>query len=70
MDKINSDIGINTQLNTLKGNLVNIINNSGLPIGICYYIVKDLIGDLTESYKEAILFEKANSIAEKDKKEQ
>lgn len=57
---IDLNVGFNTQLNTLKKNLINTINDSGLPIGICYYIVKDVLTDVTNSYKETLISESNN----------
>ena len=48
----------NTQLNDLKNNLINTINQSGIPVGVIYYLLKDILADVAESYKQSILIEK------------
>ena len=50
--------GFNTQLNDFKNNLVNTINKSGLPVGIVYYLLKDLLVEVADSYKQTLIVEK------------
>ena len=50
---INSN-GFNTYLNDFKNDLVNTVNKSGLPVGVAYYIIKDLFMEIQNAY-EAIL---------------
>ena len=52
------ETGFNTRLNNLKSDIINIVNKSGLPVGIVYYIVKDALNDITNAYKEALVSEK------------
>lgn len=47
----------NTQLNNLKINLINTINKSGIPVGVIYYLLKDILTDVADSYKQSILIE-------------
>ena len=51
------ETGFNTRLNNLKSDIINIVNKSGLPVGIVYYIVKDAFNDITNAYKEALVSE-------------
>ena len=48
----------NIQLNNLKNNLVNTINQSGVPVGAVYYLLKDILSEVTDSYKQTLAIEK------------
>ena len=54
--------GFNTYINDFKKNLVNEINQSGLPVGIIYYILKDLYHDIEEAYQTVLINEKNTTI--------
>lgn len=56
--------GFNTYINDFKRNLVNEINQSGLPVGIIYYILKDLLHDIEEAYQNVLVNEKNINIEE------
>ena len=47
----------NTKINNLRTNLVNLINQSDLSAGIIYYLLKDLVNDANNSYKQALVIE-------------
>ena len=47
----------NTKINNLRTNLVNLINQSDLPVGIIYYLLKDLVTDAYNSYKQTLVIE-------------
>ena len=55
---IDINIGFNTCLNNFKSDIVNTINDSGLPVGIVYYIMKDLFIDIENAYKQTLINEK------------
>ena len=55
---LDTNIGFNTHLNNLKTDLVNTINKSGLPVGVAYYIIKDLFMDVQIAYENALKNEK------------
>ena len=48
----------NTQLNNLKTDLINTINQSGIPVGAIYYLLKDLLVEVTDTYKQTLAIEK------------
>ena len=48
----------NTQLNNLKTDLINTINQSGIPIGAVYYLLKDLLVEVSDTYKQTLVIEK------------
>ena len=49
---------LNTQLNNLKTDLINTINQSGIPIGAVYYLLKDLLVEVSDTYKQTLVIEK------------
>lgn len=66
-----TEIGINTVMQVFKDNLAMTIKNSQLPIGIIYYVFKDVYNDLEKIYNETLEKEKQDILSsmEKDKKE-
>lgn len=40
----------NLQCDDLKNNIINILNQSGFPIVIIYYIIKDIYHDVENNY--------------------
>ena len=50
-------MGLNTIIDELHNNLINDINKSQLPIGIIYYIVKDVFSNVSDAYKETLIQE-------------
>lgn len=57
-------MGINTLINVLKENLSNVINNSQLPIGVVYYVLKDLLIEVEEVYEKSLQKESQERLAE------
>lgn len=48
----------NTKLNNLRNDLVNTINQSGMPVGTIFYLLKDLLTEISNSYKQSLIMEK------------
>ena len=46
----NKEIGFNTRCENLKRTLIDNINESDLPIGVIYYIMKTIMSDVTSTY--------------------
>ena len=65
-----TEIGINTVMQVFKDNLAMTIKNSQLPIGIIYYVFKDVYNDIEKIYNETLEKEKQDILSsmEKDKK--
>lgn len=59
---------MNLQIENVKQNIINIINNSGLPIGIIYYLFKDINAEISSGYNKALNYEKQQQL-EKEKQE-
>ena len=55
---LDTNIGFNTHLNNLKTDLVTTINKSGFPVGVIYYVVKDLFMDVQFAYENTLKNEK------------
>lgn len=61
-------MGLNNQLNNFRKELLEKINDSQLPIGVVYYIVKDIFNDIATAYESAVLNElKEQAIQEAQK---
>ena len=66
-----TDVGINTKINIFKDNLITVIGNSQLPIGVSYYILKDVFQNIEILYNETLEKEKKDILSsmEKEKEE-
>ena len=60
---------INSKIEFTKEQLINVINNSGLPIGIIHYLLKDISNDVIVEYNRAIAQEKQQQIEQMQKEE-
>lgn len=49
---------INLQIEELKTKIVNIINESQLPVGVVKFIIKDLYNEINNIYEQTIEQEK------------
>ena len=52
--------GFNTMINNLMANLIKDINESNLPIGITYYILKDILRSVEQQYNNTLGAEEEN----------
>lgn len=52
--------GFNTMINNLTDKLIKDITNSGLPIGISYYILKDILRNVEQQYNITLIEEEKN----------
>lgn len=48
------NMSMNTLVNVLKENMTNVINNSQVPIGVVYYVLKDLLSEVEDVYDKAL----------------
>lgn len=60
------NIGFNTYLHDFRNNMINTINDSGLPVGVVYYIMKDILNDIQNAYENTLKKEKEESKRIKD----
>lgn len=49
---------MNLQIENTKTEIINVINNSGLPIGIIHYLLEDISNEVIVEYNKAIAYEK------------
>lgn len=47
----------NIKLNSLKTNLINVINQSKLPVGMVYYLLKDILIEVEKTYNQSLFIE-------------
>ena len=64
------NIKINTQINMFKDNLVSVIGNSQLPIGVTYYILKDVYNNIEMLYNQTLEKEQQDLLAEMEKEKE
>ena len=70
------DENFNIKMLSLKQNIVKLVGESELPVGVVYYILKDLFEDITNAYNQSIALEKtilenkSDDINNQDDKEQ
>ena len=50
----------NLTIEAFHHNLLNLINNCGLPVGTAYYVLKDVYKDIENLYNRALAEEQAN----------
>lgn len=60
---------INSKIEFTKEQLINVINNSGLPIGVIHYLLKDISNEVVVEYNRAIAQEKQQMQEEEGEKE-
>lgn len=53
---------INSKIEFTKEQLINVINNSGLPIGVIHYLLKDISNEVIIEYNRVIAQEKEQQI--------
>ena len=47
-------MSVNYSIETLRQNIYDVINQSQMPIGIAYFIFKDIFADITAAYQSAV----------------
>lgn len=60
---------INSKIEFTKEQLINVINNSGLPIGVIHYLLKDISNEVIAEYNNAIAYEKQQQIQQMQEEE-
>ena len=59
----------NLKLNGLKINIINMIKGSEIPIGAIYYMLKDLLSNVEDIYKQSIEIEKQTQLLSSQQEE-
>lgn len=57
---------INSKIEFTKEQLINVINNSGLPIGVIHYLLKDISNEVVAEYNRAIAYEKQQQMQKEE----
>lgn len=58
---------MNIKVEELKQNIIEQLNNSGLPIAIIYYLMKDILSMVEIIYRQEITKEQEQQIEERKK---
>ena len=53
--------GLNTLMEELHNNLINDVNNSQLPVGIIYFVIKDVFSEVEKGYMQELKSESLNT---------
>ena len=61
-------LGFNAQCEDLKNNIVDLINNSTLPITVTYYILQEILSAAERQKEESIIRERQEFIKESENK--
>ena len=64
------NMSMNTLVNVLKENMTNVINNSQVPIGVVYYVLKDLLSEVEDVYSKTLKKESQETLERLEKEEQ
>lgn len=51
---------LNFQINNVYQNIINIIQNSDLPIGVMYFIVKSIYQEIEKLYLQQVMIEQSS----------
>ena len=64
------EISTNMNINIFKDNLANLIGNSQLPIGVTYYVLKDVFNEIQNLYNETLAKEQQELLKTLKKEEE
>ena len=48
-------MNINQEIEQVRNNIVSVINNSNMPIGVVYYVMKDIMSEIELSYQKVLV---------------
>ena len=48
-------MNINQEVEQVRNNIVSVINNSNMPIGVIYYVMKDIMSEIELSYQKVLV---------------
>ena len=48
-------MNINQEIEQVRNNIVSVINNSNMPIGVVYYVMKDVMSEIELSYQKVLV---------------
>ena len=50
----NNEIGFNTRCEHFKNDVLSVVNNSGLPIGVMYFVIRNIMVEIENTYYGAL----------------
>ena len=48
-------MNINQEIEQVRNSIVSVINNSNMPIGVVYYVMKDIMSEIELSYQKVLV---------------
>ena len=48
-------MNINQEIEQVRNNIVSVITNSNMPIGVVYYVMKDIMSEIELSYQKVLV---------------
>lgn len=48
-------MNINQEIEQVRNNIVSVINSSNMPIGVVYYVMKDIMSEIELSYQKVLV---------------
>ena len=60
---------MNLQIENVKQDIIDVINNSQLPIGVIYYLFKDISKEVANEYNKTLMLEQQQKQQEEEKKQ-
>jgi hypothetical protein len=61
---------MNLRIEDTKNQIINVINNSGLPIGVIYYLFKDINIEVTNEYNRTLNAERQMQLQNEEKQQE
>lgn len=59
-------MNINQEIEQVRNNIVSVINNSNMPIGVVYYVMKDIMSEIELSYQKVLVAKDEDTEEEED----
>lgn len=59
-------MNINQEIEQVRNNIVSVINNSNMPIGVVYYVMKDIMSEIELSYQKVLVAKDEDTKEEED----
>lgn len=56
-------MSVNYSIENFRQNVYELINNSQMPIGVAYFVFKDIFADITAAYQNAVQQEAQEAVA-------
>lgn len=60
---------MNLQIENVRQDIIDVINNSQLPIGVIYYLFKDISKEVANEYNKTLMLEQQQKQQEEEKQQ-